>query len=99
LAEEGLPVTEFPQSAARMTPATKRTTDLINTRQVTHSGSAALTRHVSNATLKSDSRGVRITKESKSSERRIDLAVAMVMGLERAMTRVEEPALPEVNFY
>ncbi len=99
LAEEGLPVTEFPQSAARMTPATKRTTDLINTRQVTHSGSPALTRHVSNATLKSDSRGVRITKESKSSERRIDLAVAMVMGLERAMTHVEEPALPEVNFY
>jgi hypothetical protein len=25
--------------------------------------------------------------------------VAMVMGLERAMTHVEEPALPEVNFY
>jgi phage terminase large subunit-like protein len=99
LAEEGLPVTEFPQSAARMTPATKRTTDLINTRSVTHSGSPALTRHVSNATLKSDSRGVRITKESKSSERRIDLAVAMVMGLERAMTRVDEPALPEVNFF
>jgi hypothetical protein len=99
LAEEGLPVTEFPQSAARMTPATKRTTDLINTRSVTHSGSAALSRHVSNATLKSDSRGVRITKESKSSERRIDLAVAMVMGLERAMTRVEDPAPPDVNFY
>jgi phage terminase large subunit-like protein len=42
---------------------------------------------------------VRITKESKSSERRIDLAVAMVMGLERAMTLVEEPAAPAVNFF
>jgi phage terminase large subunit-like protein len=99
LADEGLPITEFPQSPARMSPATKRATDLVNTRQMTHSGDAALTRHVSNAVLKSDSRGTRLSKESKSSERKIDLAVAMVMGLERAMTRVEEPAAPDVNFY
>ena len=99
LAEEGLPVTEFPQSPARMTPATKRTTDYVNTRAMTHSGDQALTRHVSNAVLRSDSRGTRLSKESKSSERRIDLAVAMVMGLERALTRVEEPAPPAVNFY
>jgi len=99
VAEEGLPVTEFPQSPARMTPATKRTTDYVNTRAMTHSGDQALTRHVSNAVLRSDSRGTRLSKESKSSERRIDLAVAMVMGLERALTRVEEPAPPAVNFY
>lgn len=99
LAEDGLPVTEFPQSPARMTPATKRTTDMINTRSITHAGDAALTRHVSNAVLKQDSRGTRLMKETKSSERRIDLAVAMVMAVERAMTRIEEPALPEVNFY
>jgi phage terminase large subunit-like protein len=99
LADEGLPITEFPQSPSRMSPATKRGTDLVNTRQMTHSGDAALTRHVSNAVLKSDSRGTRLSKESKSSERKIDLAVAMVMGLERAMTRVEEPAAPDVNFY
>ena len=99
LADDGLPVTEFPQSPARMTPATKRFTDYVNTRALTHAGDAALTRHVSNAVLKRDSRGTRLTKENKSSERRIDLAVAAVMAVERAVTRVEEPAPPSVNFY
>jgi phage terminase large subunit-like protein len=99
LAEENLPVTEFPQSPARMTPATKRFTDLVNVRGVTHSGEPALTRHVSNAVLKQDSRGTRLMKETKSSERRIDLAVAAVMGVERAMTRAEEPVAPSVHFY
>jgi phage terminase large subunit-like protein len=99
LAEENLPVVEFPQSPARMTPATKRFTDLINVRGMTHAGHPSLTRHVSNAVLKSDSRGTRLMKETKSSERRIDLAVAAVMGVERAMTRAEEPALPSVHFY
>jgi phage terminase large subunit-like protein len=82
-----------------MTPATKRTTDMVNTRSMTHNGDASLTRHVSNAVLKQDSRGTRLMKETKSSERRIDLAVAMVMGIERAMTRVETPPAPTVNFY
>ena len=99
LAEDGLPVTEFPQSPSRMTPATKRFTDMVNTRALTHSGDAALTRHVSNAVLKQDSRGTRLMKETRGSDRRIDLAVAAVMGVERAMTRVEEPAPPAVNFY
>lgn len=99
LAEEGLPITEFPQSPARMTPATKRFTDMVNTRALTHSGEPALTRHVSNAVLKQDSRGTRLMKEAKSSERRIDLAVAAVMAVERAVTRVEAPAAPSVHFY
>jgi phage terminase large subunit-like protein len=99
LDEEGLPVTEFPQSPARMTPATKRFTDMVNTRALTHSGEPALTRHVSNAVLKQDSRGTRLMKETKRSERRIDLAVAAVMGVERAVTRIEEPAAPSVHFF
>jgi len=99
LAEEGLPVTEFPQSASRMTPATKRFTDMVNTRALTHAGEPALTRHVSNAVLRQDSRGWRLSKESKASQRHIDLAVAAVMAVERAVTRIEEPTAPAVNFY
>lgn len=99
LADEGLPVTEFPQSPARMTPATKRFTDMVNTRAMTHAGDAALTRHVSNAVLRQDSRGTRIAKEAKSSQRRIDLAVAAVMAVERAMTRVDEPVAPVPRFF
>jgi phage terminase large subunit-like protein len=94
LAAEGLPVTEFPQSASRMTPATQRFTDMVNQRQLTHDGNPALARHISNAVLKSDARGTRIYKETSKSPRKIDLAVASIMALERSMHFQEAP--PEV---
>lgn len=98
LASEGLPVTEFPQSASRMTPATQRFTTMVLERQMTHDGNPALTRHVSNAVLKSDARGVRIYKENKNSDRKIDAAVASIMALERAMQHVEAPPEPAPFF-
>jgi phage terminase large subunit-like protein len=91
LASEGLPVTEFPQSASRMTPATQRFTDMVNQRQLSHNGDPALARHVSNAVLKSDARGTRIYKENKNSAKKIDLAVASVMALERAVNFIDAP--------
>jgi len=94
LAEEGLPVVEFPQSSARMTPATKRLKDSINTRAVTHDGDPRLTRHVSNAVLKETSRGMHLAKPSPTSPLRIDLAVCWVMALDRAMS--QEPVVPPV---
>jgi hypothetical protein len=84
LEADRLPVVEFPQSASRMTPATQRATDLILNADMTHDDDLRLSRHVSNAVLKVDSRGQRLYKEHKTSARKIDLAVAMVMGLERA---------------
>lgn len=100
LAEDGLPVVEFPQSPARMTPATKRFMDMVATRAMTHDGDPALTRHVSNAVLKVSSRGTHLYKEHRDSARHIDLAVAAVMGVERAMNQepADQPA-PSVNFY
>jgi phage terminase large subunit-like protein len=74
-----------------MTPATQRFTTMVLERQMTHSGDPILTRHVSNAVLKSDARGVRIYKETKNSPRKIDAAVAAIMALERAMTYQEQP--------
>jgi len=58
-----------------------------------------LNRHVSNAVLKQDSRGTRIYKENKSSSRKIDLAVAAIMGLERAMQFEDAPAAVVPQFY
>ncbi len=84
LRDEGLPMEEFPQSPARMTPATQRFSDLVNNRALTHDGSPELTRHVGNAVLKADSRGTRIYKETRHSARKIDLAVASIMAVERA---------------
>lgn len=98
LAADGLPVTEFPQSASRMGPATERFATMITNRQMTHSGDAVLTRHVSNAVLKVDARGSRIYKETKNSPRKIDAAVASIMALERAMTYEQQPQQSEIFF-
>lgn len=84
LEDENLPVVLFPQSSARMTPATTRFFEAVMNKSLTHDEDARLARHVSNATLRTDSRGSRLQKENKNSARRIDLAVAAVMGLERA---------------
>lgn len=84
LAQEGLPVTEFPQSAARMAPARMGLQEAVTNGQVTHSGDKRLTEHVLNAVVTEDSRGTRIHKRSKSSTRRIDLAVCGVMAWSRA---------------
>jgi phage terminase large subunit-like protein len=51
---------------------------------IRHSGDRALARHVGNAVLRADSPGTRIYKEHKTSTRRIDLAVAAVMAVDRA---------------
>lgn len=82
---EGIPVGEFPQSPARMGPATARFYAAVVDRLLSHDGSSALARHVANAVLKEDSRGARLAKEHKDSKRRID-AVAAVMAHDRAAT-------------
>jgi phage terminase large subunit-like protein len=50
-------------------------------RLLTHDGSSALARHVTNAVLKENSSGARLAKEHKDSKRRID---AVVMAHDRA---------------
>jgi phage terminase large subunit-like protein len=95
LDEEGLPVVEYPQSPARMTPATQRFYEAVMNRQLTHSGDPQLGRHMDAAVLKVDTRGQRIVKESKHSGRRIDLAIAAVMAFDRASV-VEQPPMPAI---
>lgn len=84
LEAEGLPVVEFPQSPSRMTPATTRFYEAVMNQSMTQSGDPRLARHIGNAVLKADSRGTRIYKEHRNSNRRIDLAVAAVMAVDRA---------------
>lgn len=85
LEAEGLPVIEFPQSPQRMVPATQRFYEAVVNQTITHSGDARLARHVGNAVIRTDARGSRLSKDSKGSPRRIDLAVAAVMALDRAV--------------
>jgi phage terminase large subunit-like protein len=92
---EGLPVAEYPQSPARMQPATARFYTAVVNRELTHSGDPRLARHVGNAVLREDSRGARLAKERKDSPRRIDAAVAAVMAVDRAavLAATPEPAI------
>ncbi len=94
LAAEGLPVVEFPHSTSRLTAAT---TDLYKAAiagEVTHSGDPDLTRHVTNAVVVEDARGVRLDKGKGSSTRRIDLAACAVMAHSRATWRATRPGKP-----
>ncbi|GAA2137807.1 terminase large subunit [Kitasatospora kazusensis] len=94
LEDEGLPIVEFPQSPSRMSPATARFYEATTNAQLTHSGHPALARHLANCAIKVDARGSRLAKEHRHSARRIDLAVAAVMALERAVQTPERPPAP-----
>lgn len=85
LLDEGIPVVSFPQTMTRMGPATQRFYELVVTsKRLSHDGNPQLARHVSNAQLKIDPRGARLVKDGRGSPRRIDLAVAAVMAVDRA---------------
>lgn len=84
LESEKLPVVEFPQTAARMTPATTRFYEAVVNHTLTHDGDPRLARHLDNCVLRTDQRGARLSKDTKNSPRKIDLAVAAVMAFDRA---------------
>jgi phage terminase large subunit-like protein len=84
LDREGLPVGEYPQSPARIQPATARFYEAVVNGELTHSGDSRLARHVGNAVLREHARGARLAKERRDSPRRIDAAVAALMAHDRA---------------
>ncbi len=87
LESEGLPVVEFNQNPARLTPATTDAYQACLNGEITHSGDKDLALHVGNATVTEDARGSRLAKEKRGSRRRIDLAVCLVMAHSRATWR------------
>lgn len=93
LDREGLPVLEFPQTPQAMTPATARFYEAVVNRKLRHSGDRRLAAHLAHAVARTDSRGTRITKVSKHSTRRIDLAVCALMGHARAAELAHVPSL------
>ena len=99
LAEEGYPVVEFPTgSVQRMTQATQAMFDAVIDGRLSHSGDPALIRHFSNAVLREDARGARVTKDRRGSTRKIDAAVAAIIAHHRAVSwrEVEAPAEPQL---
>jgi phage terminase large subunit-like protein len=93
-AERVAVVSEFPQSASRMSPATAGLHEAVVDRLVTHSGNVDLAAHVAHCHVREDARGTRLTKEAKGSTRKIDLAVAAVMAHSRAVFYGRKAATP-----
>lgn len=89
LADDGLPMVEFPQSASRMVPACQTAYELICTGVVVHDGDAVFADQVVSASPRETDGGWRLSKGK--SKRKIDAAIALVMALSRAMWRDETP--------
>lgn len=81
LKDRGLPVIVWPShQAAHMVPACAAFYEAATNAQLTQDGDEAFARHIANCVVRIDSRGPRITKDQKDSERRIDIAVAGVIA-------------------
>jgi phage terminase large subunit-like protein len=65
-------------------PATARFYEAVANQALTHDGDTELAKHISHFMIKTDARGTRITKDSKKSIRRIDLAMAALMAFDLA---------------
>ena len=82
LAVRGLPITEFPQSNARMGPASERLHAAIVERRLSHLDDPALNAHVRQAIARDTPRGWRLDK--LKSRDNIDAVVALAMAVEAA---------------
>ena len=91
LADLGVPIVEYlTTSPARMVRASTLFSDYVRDEMLEHDGDADLARHIDAAKLKTDYKGPRIVKEYSSSTRHIDLAIAAVVALDRALEPIED---------
>lgn len=70
---------------ARMVPACQAFYAGVLEKRLTHDGDPRLAQHIANAVLREDHLGPRIVKESKTSQRKIDLAVCGVGAYSEAL--------------
>ena len=98
LSDEGFPIVEFPTNAkARIIPATGAFWNLVMDGKISHNGDPVLARHLKNAVAKSDARGTWITRDYAKSTKHIDMAVATIIGIQRALLwREEATSSPEI---
>ena len=95
LADDGLPMVEFPQSTQRMVPACGHLYEMIVNRRLAHPGDPLFTDQVLSAAQRATDQGWRLSKGK--SKRKIDAVIALAMAVDRA-TRKVEPA-PQAGFF
>lgn len=85
LADESLPMVEFPQNASRMAPASENLYELIVEERIAHGGGAEEREQILAAVVApTDRGGWRLSK--RKSLGKIDYAVALAMAADRAVT-------------
>jgi phage terminase large subunit-like protein len=96
LQDQGVPIVEYPTtSARRMVTACAKFYDAVTEARLTNDGDPMVSRHFTNAVTKADNLGVRIVKENRNSNRRIDCAVAAIAAYDRASAKLEAQVIPE----
>jgi phage terminase large subunit-like protein len=90
LADEGLPMVEFPQSLERMTPAYVALYEAIVTGAISHDGNELYARQVLNGVPRYNERGFLLAKNK--SRGKIDAAAALAMCHDRAQHPVKPKA-------
>lgn len=79
LKAEGYPCEEIPQGRG-VIKAAQRFYEEVTNRKITQSGNPTLARHIGNAVVKPSPDGPKVQKEAPNSPRKIDLAIAAIMG-------------------
>jgi phage terminase large subunit-like protein len=93
---DGLAMVEYPQSDARMIPASQTLYELIVSGILAHDGDPALARHVANVIADEKPRGWRMSKP-RGSPRKIDGAIALAIAVYRAAQAL--PVAPQGTEY
>jgi len=94
LADDGLPMVEYPQTGGRMVPACGNAYELIVNARLMHDGSPTFTDQVLSAAQRMTDNGWRLSKGK--SRRKIDACIAMVMALDRATRKPDEGNAPAI---
>ena len=92
LADDGLSMVEFAQSAQRMVPACGTLYEMIVGGRVAHDGAPVFTDQVLSAAPRSTDQGWRLSKGK--SKRKIDAAIALAMAVDRATRKMEVQVVP-----
>jgi phage terminase large subunit-like protein len=91
LAREGIRMREFPQSDARMSPASERLYAAVVEKRLRHPGDPVLDAHVAAAVAKQTERAWRLSKIGSRTQ--IDAVVALAMAVDQAETAPRGPRL------
>jgi phage terminase large subunit-like protein len=92
LADDGLPMVEFPQSAGRMVPACQSAYEAIGSGRIVHDGAPLFAEQVTAAVPRIVGEGWRLSKGK--SKRRIDAAIALAMAVSVADGHKPKPKRP-----